>query len=452
MHYLRICFAVFCFSYLSSSIAKNPVYIFHDGAFDDIFALILVLLEPQIEVKHIVIEPSGETTCEKGLLSTLGVLKHLDRKDIPVSCGPAMSLSAKNHGIQTEFPTVWRNEIDLLNRTVWQKDKSNIQSMYSSIREEISLDPSLLKLYQSAISLFKKNKNIDFIANKMINEKEPAIIFELGPLVTPAYLAEFYPMAFKNISSLIFMGGSFDLDESKPGLWGKKGNIKTVFTPSHIISEDAEWNIYAAPLDAAITLNNLNKLKIPLTIVPLNVTSKVKITTEYSKKLSNLDKSTWAQKFVLEMLNQYEGQIKAGYLDFWDSVAAYIFMNQYLDTHLSHIKKISGIVAVDSNPNNSPQRFYNKYRKLHLDKFYQSNKHDFIRSLSTHQQWAKITTNEPSAIDTYGVTHYWDDVKNMPNHFQKSSSYADIVISLDKMQFSRYFINRLLDNTENLVG
>lgn len=116
------------------------------------------------------------------------------------------------------------------------------------------------------------------------------------------------------------------------------GNVKI---SSGLGNDLAEWNIYADPGAAAVVLGS----GVPLTLVPLDATSDVPVTTKFHNKLKR-DRGTPSAEFVYRVLVQKEADIKSGYYFFWDPLAAAVV----IDPTLADYKDMVLSVVVEEGP------------------------------------------------------------------------------------------------------
>ncbi|MBT4964518.1 MAG: hypothetical protein HON32_10115 [Francisellaceae bacterium] len=459
--------SVFVPSFSSATWAAKATALFHDGAYDDIFSLLINLLHPVSDIKLIVLEPSGEASCEEGLFSTLGILKKVNQLNIPVFCGPEKSFSEMSHTRRVTFPEKWRKETNDLNAFIWGFDipKTNdsigyrelkdINELNDKIKHKINLDAKLKNKFNIALKQFNNNESINEIAKLINSETEGINILETGPAVSLAHLASKHPEVFNNFKGVTLMAGSFKQKNEQPGLWGKTGNIQTIFTAPEILNEDAEWNVYIAPKDFDMLFTMLKTKNIPLTIIPLNATKytpvtehyqeSLKLATQYMRKNESTEQYIWASSLVVKMLERYEFQIKNKFLDFWDCLAAAIFINNLENNKSNPIyaKTVTANIAVNINKEDHPYEFYEKYKKMNLNAFYKLKQNDFIETLNEHQSWAKKETNEVDAYDSYGVTYMWENEDDIPDHKITSSPRATIYLAVSSEHFAKMFLSVL---------
>ena len=111
------------------------------------------------------------------------------------------------------------------------------------------------------------------------------------------------------------MGGAVDVP----------GNVG--FSHAGIDNSVAEWNIYVDPHAASIVLQS----GVPVTLVPLDATNHVPITTKFIEHLKDNRKTPEAM-FVFEVLSktQYYDFVQSGGYYFWDPLAAAILTDNSL--------------------------------------------------------------------------------------------------------------------------
>ncbi len=78
-----------------------------DLAGDDLFALLVLLRDPAVDVRGVTIAATGEVHCVPGIRNTRRVLAALGRPEVPVACG------RENPGPNGRwFPPEWRAGAD----------------------------------------------------------------------------------------------------------------------------------------------------------------------------------------------------------------------------------------------------------------------------------------------------------------------------------------------------
>jgi purine nucleosidase len=110
---------------------------------------------------------------------------------------------------------------------------------------------------------------VDFIINSLMSsESQEITICALGPLTNVALAIQREPRIISKIKNIVLMGGGFF----------EGGNI----TPA------AEFNIYVDPEAAAIVLTS----KVPIVMMPLDVTHKVLASNDFIMRVSSLGSNT----------------------------------------------------------------------------------------------------------------------------------------------------------------
>ncbi len=134
------------------------------------------------------------------------------------------------------------------------------------------------------------------VYKKLLDEAPPQTIniVALGPLTNLAALQRLAPSSFARVKEVFIMGGSFF----------QSGNITPV----------SEFNIYTDPHAASLVLSN--PLSIPMTLVPLNVTEKVRL------------RQSAATQLIVEMKGEKRGLLP-------DFVGA--FVKPYFDSMVDQI-------------------------------------------------------------------------------------------------------------------
>jgi pyrimidine-specific ribonucleoside hydrolase len=247
-----------------------------DMAHDDMFALLLLLNHPQVNVRAVTVVGTGEAHCEAGVRNARGLLELSGNPDIPVACGRETPLAGDH-----EFPASWRADAD---------------SAYGVALPDVEEGD-----YQSALEL---------ITSVIESSSEPITIFAVGPLTNIAELLEQNPALTENIGSIYIMGGAIEA----PGNVGIDDPV-------------AEWNIYIDPYAANIVLRS----GAAVTLVPLDATQYVPVTRGFYGQLGMI-KQTPEASFVYDMLGANLGFIDSGGFQFWDSLTAAIVTDVSLAT------------------------------------------------------------------------------------------------------------------------
>src|SRR5262245_39994485 len=209
--------------------AARPFIIDTDVGVDDIIAIIYLLQQPNIHVKAITIASTGNAHCLPALRNTLGLLKLMNRTDIPADCGRLTPLDG-----QHQFP--------------------------KSVLEESDTLAGAAKLLPE-VNATSKQKGVDLMINTIRKSRQPVTILAIGPLTNIAEALQKAPDIKNRILAIYIMGGAVHVP----------GNLSDVGVK--MSNSTAEWNIYLDPLAADIVF----KQSIPITLVPLDVTNKLPI-------------------------------------------------------------------------------------------------------------------------------------------------------------------------------
>lgn len=209
---------------------KISVIFSHDGAPDDIAAMLYISQHPQIEVIGVVMSYGEQHPSKASEEWGVFLDKVLGMGSVPLSVGSEDPLDQA----YIEFPQDWRNGAD--------------QFWYLQLpRSPVSIDRR--EGYQLIIDL--------------INEQEGKITMLVTGAQTDMALAlQNQPQIKDKIERIIIMGGAFHVKGNIDGNAGEDSN------------EAAEWNIFVDALAAKQVFNS----GVPLTIIPLDGSDNFRIT------------------------------------------------------------------------------------------------------------------------------------------------------------------------------
>jgi inosine-uridine nucleoside N-ribohydrolase len=260
----------------------RSVIIDTDMAADDWMAILYLLQRPDVSIKAITVTGTGESHCEPGVKHALSLAALAGHPDIPASCGRETPLQG-NH----TFPADWRTNVDAL--------------------AGLTLPDNLISPSpQSAVEL---------LTTTIKSSPDKVTILTLGPLTNLAEALQTAPKLKDNIEMVYIMGGAVNVS-------GSVGN-----SGAGIDNQTAEWNIYIDPHAAALAFQS----GVPITLIPLDATNHVPVTTNFFKRLKK-DHSTPEATFVFDVLTQRYDFIKSGTFYFWDPLAAAILTDNSLAT------------------------------------------------------------------------------------------------------------------------
>ncbi len=257
------------------------VLIDDDMARDGMDAILYLLKHPNVDVMAITVAATGEAHCESGVKHALGLVALNKSALIPVACGRETSL-AGNHA----FPSAWRQRVD---------------DLYGlSLPDGGSASPLTAS---------------ELIASTIRESTQKITIVATGPLTNIAEALTANPDIVENIQMIYIMGGAVEV----------KGNVG--FSGVGIENQFAEWNIYVDPHAANLVLNS----GASITLVPLDATKEVPVTTRFYKTLE-AHRSTPEAGFVHDLMTASLSMIQSGGIQFWDELTAAIATDESLAT------------------------------------------------------------------------------------------------------------------------
>jgi pyrimidine-specific ribonucleoside hydrolase len=251
-------------------------------AADDWMAILYLLNRPDVSIAAITVSGTGEAHCEPGIENAMSLAALAGQPDIPVSCGRTTPLQGDH-----TFPPDWRTRVDDLAGITLQSNPASVTP-------------------QSAVEL---------LTAKITSMPDKVTIITLGPLTNLAEALQSAPEIKENIEMVYIMGGAVDV----PGSVG--------FSNAGIDNSVADWNFYVDPRAAAIVLQT----GVPVTLVPLDATNHVPVTTNFIERLKD-HRETPEAMFVFEVLSQtqYHDFVQSGGYYFWDPLAAAILTDNSL--------------------------------------------------------------------------------------------------------------------------
>ncbi|MEA3501659.1 MAG: nucleoside hydrolase [Actinomycetota bacterium] len=242
-----------------------PVIIDTDVALDDAMAILYLLRRPDIEIVAVTVSGTGVAYCDAGVAIVLGLLAVGGEDQVPVACGAEIPLEGAN-----AFPKAWRGAMD-------------------TIAASGVFPPGGNPVTDDAPSL---------IATAVSESPAPPVILVLGPHTNLAQALRDHPDLASEIAAIHLMGGAVEA----------AGN--TFDNPR------AEWNLWIDPVaDAEVFATD-----IPVSIVPLDATAAVPLTTWFADRLAEHLTTPEAQA-VHDLLTADPTTLSSG-LSFWDQLAA----------------------------------------------------------------------------------------------------------------------------------
>ncbi|WP_182882142.1 nucleoside hydrolase [Microbispora sp. H10949] len=202
----------------------------HDGAPDDLLALLLLTQYDNVDLRGIAVTPAD--CLPAPALSATRKILDLTGEDVPTAVGV---LPGRN-----PFPLAWR--IDALRADALpvlnQKDHTTAGAEGPPAHEQL--------------------------AAWLTRAPDPVTVLATGPLTNLAWCLENHPEVESRIEEVVFMGGALDVD----------GNVRQ---PGH--DGTAEWNLFWDPGAAKRVFDSA----VPITMFPLDVTNRVPVTAELAR-------------------------------------------------------------------------------------------------------------------------------------------------------------------------
>ena len=249
--------------------ASEPIQVFvsTDMSSDDVVALLYLLKHPDVEVLGIG-SSDGVAHVEAAAENVLRLLAVVGKSDIPVAVGKDGPIDGDH-----AFPSAWRSGADRL----FDLDVAEAESELWS-GDTAKLLTEVVDAHPGEVTVLLLGAHTDLA---------------LALLRAPS-LAE-------RISAVWMMGGAVHVP----------GNVHAEH--SAVANEVAEWNLWLDPVATAEVFG----AGIPLTVVPLDVTNQVKVTSEERERFSDAAQSS-AAKAVAQL---WRRQSSGGFY-VWDVVAA----------------------------------------------------------------------------------------------------------------------------------
>ena len=253
--------------------AANPVPVIVDTdlAADDLYALLVLLRDPAVDLRAITIAGTGEVHCVPGLRNTRRLLTALGRPEIPVACG------RQEPGPNGRwFPPDWRSGAD---------------AFYG-----VELPP--------VDGETARDEDAPELLVRLTAESDvPLTLVTLGPLSNVADAAKLDPAFASRVAGIHAMAGTIDAP----------GNIELGDTKP---SDRVEWNVGADPDAMAAVL----ALDVPITLVGLDATNDVPVPTDIVEQLSG-DHAAAGADIVFEMYAK-SPFLASSESSYWDPLAA----------------------------------------------------------------------------------------------------------------------------------
>ncbi|MDJ0952626.1 MAG: nucleoside hydrolase [Acidimicrobiia bacterium] len=250
------------------------VIVDHDGAFDDIKALLYLLERPDVEILAITVSGTGIAHCPVAAENTAALLERLDAPDIPVACGRSSPLQGTN-----QAPDIWRDVADTLGSVTLPEPRA---------LAEVDAPALLIDTIEDAAA--------------------PVTIVALGPLTNVAEAIQSQPDVLDNVAMMYLMGGAVD----------DGGNV-------FYGNAAAEFNIWADPTAADMVFAT----QVPITLIPLDATNHLPVTPYLYEAVAAHSEVSPTASFVAEYL---DATPLFGGMYHWDELAAVVATDESVAT------------------------------------------------------------------------------------------------------------------------
>ncbi len=272
---------------------RLPMVVDTDMAADDWMAILFLLQRPDVEVKAIAVNGTGEAHCEPGVRNALGLVALAGSDPIPVACGRETPLSGEE-----EFPLAWREGVDRM--------------LGLPLPEGSNSDTT--------------GDAVELLRSTIESSSEKVILLTLGPLTNVAEAIQQDPAFLENVQQIYIMGGALQVP----------GNV--YYSGVGIDNKDAEWNVFVDPLAAKVVIES----GAPVTLVPLDATNSVPADLDFYRQLQSNRRTTEAE-FVYQVLSRKLDMVLPGFYYFWDPLAAAVAV----DESIGNIKEGTARVIAD---------------------------------------------------------------------------------------------------------
>jgi purine nucleosidase len=240
----------------------------HDGHVDDLLSCILLWLSPEIDLQAVGIT-NGDCYAPEVFDATLKMATFLDLE------GPEIAVTEDE--VPNPFPDNWRRESYIINELPLFQDN----------------------LFKKGYQQGRPRRNEAAYLDCLTNSRQPLTFITTGPLTNVARLLANNPEVKEKIKEFIIMGGAINV----------RGNVEE---DGH--DGSAEWNVYAD----APAFKTVMESRIPIKLIPLDITNELPITKEFLAKLENQADNSRA----CALAHKLWSLVKGFDYYFWDTVTA----------------------------------------------------------------------------------------------------------------------------------
>ena len=277
-----------------------------DMDISDLFAVAVLLRDPQLDVRAIAIDGTGLVHCPGGRRVTRYLLEQLGRTDVPFACGRE---HAGPNG--RPFPDDWR------------------------IQADAAYGLDIRPFVEAGIP----EPAADLVARTLGASEEPVTIIALGPWTNIADAFAGDPALVDRVAGIHAMAGAIDA----PG---------NVLVDGLTEADRLEWNVVAdADAFAAVMA-----LDVPVALVPLDATDDVPVPPDLLERLDE-DHSGAGANLAYELLVRFPERLSLPGGQLWDELAALAMTDTDLVTWADATVSITAAGRIDRDPAGRPIRF-----------------------------------------------------------------------------------------------
>lgn len=249
-----------------------------DGHVDDLLSSILLWLSPEVDLQAVTLT-EGDCYIHQAFECMIKIATYLDLDGAEIGISEDQPLKA--------FPENWRRESFVINEL----------PIFSA--------NALKKPHQTG----RPRKSQALITDILQHSKEPVTIITTGPLTNVAPVFTERPDLVSRVQECIVMAGAFNVP----------GNVEQPDSDG-----SCEWNVYADPHAAKALLES----GVPITMIPLDVTNKVPVTSRFLEQLEEQGERSRSSKLAATLYYLVRG---FNYF-FWDTLTVAVVIKPDLFT------------------------------------------------------------------------------------------------------------------------
>lgn len=249
------------------SVGRTPVIVDTDMGADDVMALLYLLREPSVDVRAVIVSGTGLAHGSNGAQVASDLLGALGASGIPLGLGSDTPMQGDR-----AFPDEWRSVAD---------------AGYGLSLPAVPMTP---------------RPAVDLLSEAVRSSTTPVTVLTLGPLTDLGMALAAEPSLAAKVARVHVSGGAI----SVPGNVAAEGGDPAATA--------AEWNLWIDPTADDIVLRS----GIPVTLVPLDATGKLPLTSAFFDALTE-DHAAAGADIVYELLARSTSLLDGTF--FWDQLA-----------------------------------------------------------------------------------------------------------------------------------